>query len=171
MKYYKLLDNITGERAIYTTKFKMNIKDDKLIVKFVATNCSMNSYSDKYNDPIYNGDVCELFLAVGKKDKYWEFEVAPNKTMFFAEITNAGGDIEVNKIEKNPAKLKSFRLFKTVYHTITFKLDDLQIKDIDDIEFNAFRIETDGVKPDKHLFALFPTCSGSFHKRRAFERY
>ena len=58
----ELKDNFTGEKAIYKTLLNIEKQDDVLIFEFYASHCSFYSYSDKFNDPIYNGDVVEVFI-------------------------------------------------------------------------------------------------------------
>lgn len=156
-----LRENITGEKACYKTEFKFRKGLKNLVFKYKAYNSSFNSYSNKYNDELYRGDVCELFIKYGKENHYYEIEVAPNGATFLADIENINGIFKGELI--NECFVKTSAVIKDDYYEVTISVPKSFIK-TKKIEFNAFRIDTDGVKSDAHLFALHPTLCGSFHK-------
>ena len=53
-------DNITGEKAIYKTEFDIKIEGNKLVLNYSAKHSKFYSYSDKFNDDIYKGDVVAM---------------------------------------------------------------------------------------------------------------
>ncbi len=156
-----LKENKTGKEACYKTKFRFKKSRNYLRFSFVAHNSALDSYSDKYNDELYKADVCELFIKYGKKDHYYEIEVAPNGATFLADIENKNGRFHGTLIKNCFVKTKAKA--KKDYYKVKMLIPTSYIK-TNKIEFNAFRIETDGEKPEKHLFALHPTMCGSFHK-------
>lgn len=164
----KFKDNKTGLEAIYETEFDIKIIDNKLVLNYFAKNSQFFSYSNKYNDDIYNGDVVEVFLDMGIKDHYWEIEVAPNGTVFLADITNDGKSFSGVRLEDNFV-YREVTLFEKDYKVlIELPLDKLGYDPVKGIKYNAYRIDTDGGTPNAHLFALNPTLCGSFHKKESF---
>ncbi len=156
-----LKENITGAEACYKTEFKYRKCCKYLCFTFKAHHSALNSYSNKYNDELYRGDVCELFIKYGKENHYYEIEVAPNGVTFLADIENIDGNFHGNLI--NDCFVKTNAKIKKNTYIVRILIPKSYIK-TDKVEFNAFRIETDGERPEKHLFALHPTLSCSFHK-------
>lgn len=165
----ELKENITGQKAIYKTEANIEIKDGYLEVNFISHHPSMNSYSNKYNDCIYNADVVEIFLST-KEDKkyYYEIEVAPNNTVFLSEIYNDGKSFSGSLIDECFIKTSSKEENGKWLVNILIPLDKVGYDPKRGIEYNLYRIDTDGEKPNKHLFSLNPTMCGSFHKRNSF---
>ena len=161
-------DNITGEKAIYKTEFDIKIEGNKLVLNYSAKHSKFYSYSDKFNDDIYKGDVVEVFIDVGVKDHYWEIEVAPNGTVFLADITNDGKSFSGARLKENFVERK-VTLYENDYDVLMeIPLDKLGYNPEYGIKYNAYRIDTDGGIENAHLFALSPTMCGSFHKRESF---
>ncbi len=163
-----LKENKTGKEAIYQTGFQIDKTEDKLIVVFKAEHSTFNSYSDKYNDKLYMGDVCEIFIDVGEKDHYYEIEVAPNNAVFFGNIKNNKEGMDCEFIEENFLDTSVTKTNDSYQVTIIIPLEKIHYDESYGIKFNAFRIETDGEEPEKYLFALNPTMGPSFHKPEAF---
>jgi len=165
---FTLKENITGQEAIYKTLFSVNKQENKLIFEFYSSHCSFNSYSTINNDKIYQGDVVEIFITGKTPNHYYEIEVAPNGTIFLEDILNPGenpsgfGFLNPNKIHAKTLKINNDLATSII-------LDLNEFPDVsEDSMFNAFRIDTDNEKSDKHLFALSPTMCGSFHRPKAF---
>lgn len=160
-----LRENIKGAEPEVKTWVNFHKMGDTLFYKIKAFNSSLNSFSDKDNDALYRGDTVEVFLDLGDKDFYYEFEVAPNgavfvakkfsnhlefidKSFFHAESKIDGNDYEVLM----EIDLSNFAPYKTIRH-------------------NVFRIETKGIKSDYILAALEPTLCKSFHVRSKFVEF
>lgn len=156
-----LRENLTGAKAKYKTRFSFHKSKEFLYFKFVCYNSKLFSYSDKYNDEIYHGDVCEVFIRNNTPNHYIELEVAPNGTQFLKDIENIDGKFGGILIEKSYffSKVKC----KKDKYIVKIKFPRSELH-TEKIEFNAFRIETDGGIECKHLFALHPTLCNSFHK-------
>lgn len=156
-----LFDNRTGKKAIPETLISYKKDDNKLLFEFIAKDSSLSSYSNKDNDEIYRGDVVEIFLDFGD-EYYYEFEVAPNGTTFIAKIINGAPEFINNNFFKSAAIIdgNSYKV------NMTIDLD--KFKQINHIKFNAFRIETKGIKQDYILQALSPTLKDTFHVRDKF---
>ena len=156
-----LFDNRTGKKAIPETLISYKKEDNKLLFEFIAKDSSLSSYSNKNNDEIYRGDVIEIFLYFGD-EYYYEFEVAPNGTTFVAKIINGAPEFIDNNF------FKSITTIEGDSYKVNMVIDLDKFKQIKHIKFNAFRIETKGIKQDYILQALSPTLKDTFHVRDKF---
>lgn len=161
----KLKDNRTGKKACYKTIFNHKENKDFYIFKFKAYTSKFFSYSDKYNGDLYKGDVCEIFITYGTKNHYYEIEVAPNGSIFLSDILNINDNFK--NIMLDECFIKATAQIKRNHYKVTISIPKSYIKG-SVIEYNAYRIETDGGEMDKHLFALKPTLCNTFHKRKSF---
>jgi len=162
----QLKDSISGQKAPYKTLLTVTKVKNKLIFEFYASYCSFNSYSDKYNDKLWEGDALEVFIETKEKDCYYEFEVAPNGTYFIGHLHNDGKERQLTLLkdeglETHVSRINDDLLAKFIINTDIF---DIPLSP----KFNAFRIETDNEKSSKYLMALNPTLSPTFHEPRAF---
>ncbi|MBR2336898.1 MAG: carbohydrate-binding family 9-like protein [Clostridia bacterium] len=162
-----LKDNVTGEQSPISTILHYFRIGNNLHFKFICEDSKLFSAYSGYNEPIYKGDVCEVFLCTGEDIReYYEIEVAPNGASFFAKILNDNG-LRVNFLEKSfESKVE---ITEKGYNVeITVPCEAIGVKDGVQIRFNAFRIETDGGVPERHLLALSPTLTASFHVPERF---
>ena len=157
----RLPDNRTGKEGNPQTLFSYKKDGKYLAFEFYATESSLSSYSDVDNGDLYNGDVVELFLDFGD-EFYYEFEVAPNGKKFVAKSFNGKPVFVKNDFFECFVKIEG-----NDYH-VTMTIDLSKFKETKTIKFNAFRIETKGIKPEYILQALSPTLSNSFHVRDKF---
>ena len=157
-----LKDNITGLESPIKTEFFIKQEGKTLSCSFNAYNSSLNSYSDKDNDELYLGDVVEIFIDVGEKDSYLEIEVAPNGAKFVANIVNRKIIFIDNSFVKTKVDVKDDSYF------VSLEIDLSRFNINRPIEYNAFRIETKGIKENYILLAASPTLCGTFHVRNKF---
>lgn len=164
---YTLSDNITGKKAKYQTTVNIKNKNQTLIFEFTSENSKLFNAYNGYNKPIYEGDVVEVFIA-SKKDfysngiyNYYEIEVAPNGSVFFAKISNINSKFTINYLDNvlDTEVICGNNRYKT---KISLPLDKLNLN-INEIVYNAYRIETNG-KTEINLMALNPTMCEYFHK-------
>ena len=157
----QLFDNRTGKLANPRTDFEYFKQDNLLMFNFVAYESSLSSYSNKDNDTLYKGDVVEVFLDIGI-DGYYEFEVAPNGATFIAKIVNQQIEFIKNNFFKSEVEIINDS------YKVKMIIDLSNFKEIKYLKFNAFRIETKGIRQDYILQAYSPTLSNTFHKRDKF---
>lgn len=155
-----LKENFTGNSPKYKTIFRFHKGLKFYTFYFKAFDSQLFSYSDKYNDDLYNGDVCEVFIKYGFDNHYYEIEVAPNGAVFLADIENIDGKFSGTRLTEN--FIKSTAKCGQNSYIIKIKIPRSVIK-TKKVEFNAFRIETEGGIVNKNLFALHPTKCGTFH--------
>lgn len=161
-----LKENILGVTAKYKTEFQAKKEGDNLIFEFVANESSLVSYSDKYNSEIWRSNVCEVFIDVGEENKYWEIEVAPNGTIFLAEITNIDGVFSGQLIDTCFIDAKVEAKSNCYAVKIIAPIKALKINDLNEVKINAYRIEMEG--ENQYLMSLNPTLCGTFHKPNSF---
>lgn len=157
-----LRDNITGLQSSVKTEFSIEQKGKHLICLFKAYDSSLTSHGDKDNDELYRGDVVEVFLDIGEPNSYLEIEVAPNGKKFVANIINK----EIHFIDNNFVKSKVEIQNNDYFVTIDIDLTKLNI--LKPIKYNAYRIETKGIKENYLLLAASPTMCDTFHVRDSF---
>ena len=169
-KYLK--NNRTGEKTPFKTTLRYSMKGEMLAFFFDCEKSEcFSAYSDD-NEPIYLGDVAELFLGVGENpQKYFEIEVAPNGAVFFAEITNDGDEKKVKFLPTDTITAETERT-ESGYKVSVFVPERIfgNLKGRK-IYFNAFRIETEGGETEKNLIALNPTLNDTFHVPDKFIRF
>jgi hypothetical protein len=63
-----------------------------LIVKWESKDKEIVAPYENCNDPLFNADSVEIFIATEESYpyNYYEFEVSPNEKLFFADIYNPG---------------------------------------------------------------------------------
>ena len=158
MNYLK--NNLTGEKGTPLTEFVVSRKNDILECLFIATDSSLESYSDIDNDDLWKGNVVELFLDLGD-EFYYEFEVAPNNKTFVATIINRKITFIKNDFFSSEVEIEN-NTYKVKMRIDLSKLDYKKA-----IKYNAFRVEkkSDG---REILLSLNPTLCETFHIREKF---
>lgn len=84
-KFYKA----NGESVdYYQTKIKTCYNDKSLFIKFLCEDEEILSNFKNYNDPVYNEEAVEVFIAPGNRTRYYEIDLSPRNIVFEALITN-----------------------------------------------------------------------------------
>ncbi len=169
----ELKNNRTGEAIPeFKTEVEITLSETHLTFEFLCKNSRFFSAGDKYNDSIYNGDVCEAFISVdGGINNYFEVEVAPNNTVFLYRIQNScDGVFKGEPIPESENFVESsVELLGSDYKVnFSLPLDKMGYDEGKGLLLNAFRIETEGGHTDLNLLALSPTLCDTFHKSEAF---
>lgn len=169
MAHY-LLENKKGGKAVYETLLSVRESEEAYIFSFYAKNNRSYCPYAQNNEKLWLGDVCEIFIGDERDPHhYYEVEIAPNGAVFFGWVYNPDGNF---KVSFPPADGLSYRAEQKgdnyeVEITLSKKII---VWPLERIAFNAFRIETDGGVPEKHLFALNPTLCNTFHRPEGFVR-
>ena len=96
-----LKENILGKDSAFTTEIYYSKSESGFNFKFICHDSKLFSAGNKDNDPIFKGDVVEVFMCTGGDlSEYYELEVAPNGTVFFALIKNDGKNLMTTYLEK-----------------------------------------------------------------------
>ena len=171
---YQLKNSRTGEDIpeFFTTVDVVKTKTH-LIFEFYCKNSKFFCKYNKYNAPIYDGDVCEAFICTdGNIKHYYEIEVAPNNCQFLYKMVNLGA---CNKIDATPIPEEENFLESEVEiigndYKLKFilPLDKIGYDEKIGIKYNAYRIETEGGMLNKNLLAINPTMCDYFHVPEKF---
>lgn len=172
---HQLKNSPDGKKACRNTTLEITQNGSFLTFKFVADSSKYNCpYRGIYNAPHYEGDVCEIFIGTSPdKTVYYEFEITPMNDIFLAKITYKGKDENENPILHTDYVEESFVesnvALTDMGYIAELSFDKKHILTGDgEMYFNAYRIETDGEKTEKHLFALNPTMQNKFHVPDSF---
>lgn len=163
----ELKNTYTGEQTPFKTVLEYGRYEGGTYFNFDCENSALFSAYDKDNEAIYRGDVVELFICTsGDRRKYYEIEVAPNGTIFFAKILNENG-LHTEYLDR---AFDSKVVLTDGGYRVEIRIPDKAIclNQNGETVFNAYRIETEGGTPDKNLLALNPTLCGSFHMPQFF---
>ena len=158
-----LKENIKNGPILHSTEVNIKEENGLVVFDFTAYKSSLFSAGVHYNDPIYEGSVVEVFIYYGKEHHYYEIEVAPNDTIFLADIENINGKTQINYI--NDCFVKTNVTIDGDCYKVTIKFPIEKIK-TESPKFNAFRIEL--VNGKQYLYALNPTMCDRFHRMEAF---
>ena len=158
-----LKENTSNGFIKHKTEFKVKEDRDNYYFDFVAFDSSLFSAGNNYNDDIFDGCVCEVFIFYGKENHYYEIEVAPNGTIFLADIENINSSTKINYINSCFIKAKAVINENNYLVNITFPKEKIYTKSP---LFNAFRIEMEN--QEQYLYALNPTLCNSFHQPEYF---
>lgn len=125
-----------------------------------------------YNEPLYEGDIVELMITLGSKNRYLETETNFNGADYCVIIENKDGegDIEIFPLEKNLVKSKVETLVDGWACDIILDIKELKKIGLGkDVFFNAHRQDFDenGIL---RLYSLNPTLCRTFHRISAFLR-
>ena len=87
---FVLIDN--SHSALYQTITRLCYDDQALYVRFECDDPDIWATMTERDEPIYDEEVAEVFLAAGEDDPthYFEFEINPNGVLFDAKIVNMG---------------------------------------------------------------------------------
>lgn len=158
---------INGGPCKNYTGIRLDQVEDYLIIEFCCeySGCFDTPYA-RYNDPIYRGEVVEFFIGVKDEEIYYEFDLAPNDTLFNAKIffhKKHGAFTRVidekfvlHSVEHKGNKYVA--IMKIPFEKIGGKARPYM--------FNAYRIASNG--EEKEFQALNPIGKIDFHCRDKF---
>ncbi len=166
---FKLRNCIDGQAAIYETELEITENGGMLTFVFNAENSESFCCEPGYNNIHSLGDVCEILIGTDPERRvYYEIEINPIGDLMIAKMTNHGTDLAGKPIldidfAKEPFITARADKTPSGYRAeLSFNKCEIYTGE-GEIYFNAYRIETDGGEPEKHLFALNPTMQGRFH--------
>lgn len=166
---FTLGDIMTGAPCARETTLKLSRDENNITAVFTCV-CGKEPelpYS-RYNDPIYRGEVVEFFIGVRGDDLYYEFDLAPNDTLFNAKILYTEKYGAFTKVIDERYVTHFVEKFDGGYSaTLTVPLFMLGEKE-GEFVFNGYRISAeDGVK---EIQAVSPTGKIDFHVPDKFLR-
>ena len=159
----QLKENVRNGKVEHPTELIIKEENGYYVFSFTANNSLLFSAGEKYNDSIYDGSVVEIFIYYGKKNHYYEIEVAPNGTLFLADIKNIHGKFTTYCLKECFFKADVNIVNDSYKVNIYFPVDKIKTERP---LFNAFRVET--INDKQYLYALNPTMCETFHKQEFF---
>lgn len=163
-----LLKDNYGGAPKKVTEARVAFSNDTLKLLFISFDRDIISQGSSYNDKLYEGDVVELFLTLGKKERYLELEVNPDGVQYAGIVENNGKGIKIHMLDKSPFSSE-------VYKTDTGWRSEWEIplKGLEALGFernnayyNLYRQDFEGEK--LNLYALNPTMKETFHAVESF---
>ena len=136
---------------------------------FYAYDGDIISYGKAYNEPLWKGDTVEMFLTLGRDDRYLELEVNPDGITYAALVENEGdGRFRLEFLDETPFEATAERVedgYVSRWNVSVERLKKLGF-DPENAKFNLYMQDycADGLK----LYALNPTLKDSFHVVSAF---
>lgn len=158
----ELRENTKGGKPEFKTLVSFHKEGHILFYKIYAFDSSLNSYSNVDNDELYRGDTVEVFLDLGDKDFYYEFEVAPNGAVFIAKKYHD----HLEFIDRTFFRAKS--TINGNDYEVDIQIDLSEFLPCKTLKHNVYRIETKGGKEYVTLLGLEPTLCDTFHIRNRF---
>lgn len=81
---YSLVDTVTGKDPIQSTEVQLHHANHTLHIRFICTDNRIVSTYENRDDPLFEEEAVEVFIAPGSSDPktYFEFEVSPNGTLW-----------------------------------------------------------------------------------------
>lgn len=166
--YYLLKENLTGNATKFETKLHISETEKDYVFFFEAKDSTFYCPYKGYNENHYEGDVCEVFIGnVDTPREYYEIEITPDGAIFLAKVYNKSTEttksLELIYLENDLIKVETQKFEKDYTVKISISKEKLNIP-LEKIAFNAFRIETEGIRQDMNDLSLIPTKDETFHK-------
>ena len=166
---FELKNCIDASKAIYKTTLELKDDGEKLTFVFDCFNSELFCCNPGYNNIHSLGDVCEILIGTDRERKlYYEIEINPLGDLMIAKMKNSGAApdgrpiLDIEFVNESFIEAKSEKTETGYRAELSFSRKKINTGD-GEIYFNAYRIETDGGEPEKHLFAFNPTMQGRFH--------
>ena len=168
---YLLKNNRNGAAAVYETTVDVSQDERYIYFDFVAKHSDYYCPYGNYNDIHSCGDAVEVLIGTDPARKtYYELEVNPDNVVMLAKMTvteldgNGAAKLHIDFVDEKECFFSSTARKTSSGYAVNIAVDKAKSgMRIDEIYFNAYRLETDGGEMEKHLFALHPTMCGKLH--------
>ena len=168
---YLLKNNRDGAASVYRTTVEVSQDERNIYFNFVAEHSNYYCPYHNYNDIHSCGDAVEILIGIDPARKtYYELEVNPDNSKMLAKmtVTELDGDgaakLNIEFVDEKDCFFTSSTAKTSGGYIACIVIDKDRLNmPVEQIYFNAYRLETDGGEMEKHLFALNPTMCGKFH--------
>lgn len=168
---YLLKNNRDGAASVYRTTVEVSQDERNIYFNFVAEHSNYYCPYHNYNDIHSCGDAVEILIGIDPARKtYYELEVNPDNSKMLAKmtVTELDGDgaakLNIEFVDEKDCFFTSSTTKTSGGYIACIVIDKARLNmPVEQIYFNAYRLETDGGEMEKHLFALNPTMCGKFH--------
>lgn len=168
---YLLKNNRDGAASVYRTTVEVSQDERNIYFNFVAEHSNYYCPYHNYNDIHSCGDAVEILIGIDPARKtYYELEVNPDNSKMLAKMTvteldrDGAAKLNIEFVDKKDCFFTSSTTKTSGGYIVCIVIDKVRLNmPVEQIYFNAYRLETDGGETEKHLFALNPTMCGKFH--------
>ena len=168
---YLLKNNRNGAAAVYETTVDVSQDERYIYFDFVAKHSDYYCPYGNYNDIHSCGDAVEVLIGTDPTRKtYYELEVNPDNAKMLAKMTmteldgDGAAKLNIEFVDEKDCFFTSSTAKTPDGYIACIVIDKAGLNmHVEQIYFNAYRLETDGGEMEKHLFALNPTMCGKFH--------
>ena len=168
---YLLKNNRDGAVSVYRTTVEVSQDERNIYFNFVAEHSNYYCPYHNYNDIHSCGDAVEILIGIDPARKtYYELEVNPDNSKMLAKMTvteldrDGAAKLNIEFVDKKDCFFTSSTTKTSGGYIVCIVIDKVRLNmPVEQIYFNAYRLETDGGEMEKHLFALNPTMCGKFH--------
>lgn len=168
---YLLKNNRDGAASVYRTTVEVSQDERNIYFNFVAEHSNYYCPYHNYNDIHSCGDAVEILIGIDPARKtYYELEVNPDNSKMLAKMTvteldrDGAAKLNIEFVDKKDCFFTSSTTKTSGGYIVCIVIDKVRLNmPVEQIYFNAYRLETDGGEMEKHLFALNPTMRGKFH--------
>lgn len=166
---FQLKDNVSGGEPYQSTTLRLCEEGGDLVAEFSVSDTRIQSFGENYNDPLWKGDVVEVFLSTDDKNRYFEAELNPNGVGYAFLVYNKDGlgDIMLTPLDTPPFTATATRTetgWTGVYRFQKAALKALGIPQ--NTTGNFYRQDYQGEA--LYLSALSPTGKANFHIPKSF---
>ena len=168
---YLLKNNRDGAASVYKTTVEVSQDERYIYFNFVAEHSNYYCPYHNYNDIHSCGDAVEILIGIDLSRKtYYELEVNPDNSKMLAKMTmteldgDGAAKLNIEFVDEKDCFFTSSTAKTPDGYIACIVIDKAGLNmPVEQIYFNAYRLETDGGEMEKHLFALNPTMCGKFH--------
>lgn len=168
---YLLKNNRDGAASVYRTTVEASQDERNIYFNFVAEHSNYYCPYHNYNDIHSCGDAVEILIGIDPARKtYYELEVNPDNSKMLAKMTateldgDGAAKLNIDFVDEKDCFFTSSTTKTSGGYIACIVIDKVRLNmPVEQIYFNAYRLETDGGEMEKHLFALNPTMCGKFH--------
>lgn len=167
---FELKECVTGAAAELETTAEVCVSGGRLALLFRAEQVVSRPKYNEDNKPLYEGDVVEIFLALGENRRYLELEFNRNGAIFSAVVENDGEERTLTFVNGRKYINLSVESSETVWITRA----EIDIKWLESLGFsedyaygNLLREDFDEAD-NMSIYAASPTYAETFHKPEAF---
>lgn len=168
---YLLTNNRDGAASVYRTTVEVSQDERNIYFNFVAEHSNYYCPYHNYNDIHSCGDAVEILIGIDPARKtYYELEVNPDNSKMLAKMTateldgDGAAKLNIKFVDEKDCFFTSSTAKTSGGYIACIVIDKVRLNmPVEQIYFNAYRLETDGGEMEKHLFALNPTMCGKFH--------
>lgn len=167
---FVLKECLSGGVAEVKTAATVGIAEGKLLLSFTAEERTGNPKYSEDNMPLYEGDVVEIFLALGERDRYLEVEFNQNGALFSAVIEIRGGEKKSVMLDGRKHIETAVELSDGLWKT-SAAIDIGWLKTLgfsEDFVYGNLLREDFDEEGNMAIYAASPTYADTFHKPAAF---